>query len=232
MPIAFSVHSTPVIVRVHAHEAIVNEDTFLRVQALRTQSKPQKRRNQRRVYLRSRLLRCAQCNDDTVCRPSTSRHGRTTYWYQCRRRRSPVCHAPAIRAEALEEATIKALIEAISNAPAIDAALTKHSSRESLLGRLASRQVELEGLQRRVGALESSAPVAINRDDVTKAIAKIQSQLAELLAHNERGTILRDAVHKLIAGVEVEFGARSARLKCRIPAIEHRGYRKVNVAGA
>jgi site-specific DNA recombinase len=94
----------------HAHDAIVDETTWRRVQAARQERGPRQRSD--RLLARIDVLRCASCGSRMIV-GTQRQHGRSYPFYRCGRVREDCAERPAISAVLVEQLVTDAVQHAL-----------------------------------------------------------------------------------------------------------------------
>lgn len=97
------------VIREHAHDAIVDNDLWVRVQGRLAGAKLRPRTGRPPVYLLSGLLKCADCGSAVVCQSTTAK-GRRYRKYACSKRRLGCSNKALLHAERAERALIGGII--------------------------------------------------------------------------------------------------------------------------
>jgi hypothetical protein len=165
----------------HAHDAIVDETTWRRVQAARQERGPRQRSD--RLLARIDVLRCASCGSRMIV-GTQRQHGRSYPFYRCGRVREDCAERPAISAVLVEQLVTDAVQHALDGVVGRASAGQDAIEAEGVLERA---QADLDAAIRAFAGVQDE-PVALER------LVELRQARDEAAGHAERLRGLRSAI--------------------------------------
>jgi hypothetical protein len=169
------------LVNQHAHEPLVDVETFRRIQNVRIPSG--RRAKSERLLARLGILRCASCGSRMIV-GTQRQHGRSYPFYRCGRVREDCAERPAISAVLVERLVTDAVQHALAGVVGRASAGQDAIEAEGVLERA---QADLDAAIRAFAGVQDE-PVALER------LVELRQARDEAAGHAERLRGLRSAI--------------------------------------